>query len=307
MQYHCQNLIGLCPCRRIQVLMVLVLLASALSACSNSDAVHISSTYNALQTEYALIETTATAEKSSLIRTTTAIAHLLTLIAPGTSTPTPKPSARPTLSMELPEPIPSSISLEISQVTFIVDYERIFVTALVTNHSSAAVLMSQYQVSLYDVNGKLIQASTGMLDYIPANETVALADILLTPRKTQYAPEYNGVDQLIVQISRGVLAKLTSEEESAVGRLSILEAIYFDSDYFPKVTGVVASESDFDLVDIPVVAILYDENDAVVGGGYSYISFIAAHGESPVEIGVIKTGKPDHVQLMPRISISSFE
>ena len=288
--------------RRTYYLILFFSFTGFMYACSYIERPEPFSSPDTFRTEYAALEGRATAEKSSFLLTTTALTHMLTVFAPPTSTPIPKSTSQPTQSQT-----PPTINLEISQESFIVDYERILVVALVANHSTDAVIMSQYQISLFDSNEKLIQASTGLLDYIPAGETIALTGMLLTPRKTQYSPEYHKIAKIQIQISGGQLSALEINSEKSIGSLSTQEATYFNSDYFPKVSGVISSDSDFDLVDIPVAAILYDEKNIIIGGGFSYIPFIIAHGEAPVEIGVVISGKPDRVELLPRFSISSFD
>jgi hypothetical protein len=295
------------PSDRAHLFFLFFILLCMMQGCSNVANTEISSTTVALQTEIASLKATATAGYSSMKDTATAFSIILTGIATHTCTPAPNPTIATVQSRTPPSTVPTAINLEIIQKTFIVDYERILVIALITNHTPNAVLMSQYQISLFDVNDKLIQASTGILDYIPAEQTIALADILLTPRKTQYAPEYNGIAAIKIQIAGGVPSEQGSEEITPKGKLSTLDATYFESDYFPKVTGNIASEYDLDLFDIPVVAVLFDEEDIIVGGGFAYIPFIPANGHAPVEIGVIRSGKPDRVELLPRLSVYSFD
>ena len=295
------------PSIRAPLFFLFTILLSLVQGCSNVAPTENASTAVVLQTEYASLKATATAGYSSMKGTATAFSIILTDIAAHTSTPVPKPTLPIVQSRTPSSNAPTAINLKIIQEAFIVDYERILVIALITNHAPNPVLMSQYQISLFDVNDKLIQASTGILDYIPAKQTIALADILLTPRKTQYAPEYNGIAAINIQIAGGVPSEQGSEEIISMGKLSTLDSTYFESDYFPKVTGNIASEYDFDLIDIPVVAVLFDEENIIVGGGFSYIPFIPADGQAPVEIGVIRSGIPDRVELMPRLSVYSFD
>jgi hypothetical protein len=285
---------------------LIILLLGISTACSPPPTPSSTSFDNPIETQHAALAQSATAEKSGIEQTAIAFASTLTSVSPGTPLPTKTSTAAPTQSTSPTATEQPDIELEILETVYYVDYERILVLALIANHTPAALLGSQYQLALYDEKGTVIQASTGIIDFIPAGETIALADVLLTPRKTQYAPEYHGVAGVDLQITGSILTDHTIEDLAAGGTLAASDAVFFASDYFPKVTGTISSGYSVDLVDIPVIALLYDKDDAIVGGGFTYIPFIPAGKQSPVEIGVIATGKTERVELIPRLSIYSI-
>jgi hypothetical protein len=59
---------------------------------------------------------------------------------------------------------------------------------------------------------------------------------------------------------------------------------------------------DKDVIDVQAAAIAFDQQDRVVGGGYGFLSFIPAFGQSPVSVGLIVSGQPAKVEIFPGAS-----
>jgi hypothetical protein len=55
---------------------------------------------------------------------------------------------------------------------------------------------------------------------------------------------------------------------------------------FPKVHGRIVNPADRDLTQVKVAAVLYDEADAIVGGGMTYVEFVPAQGKAAVSVRV---------------------
>jgi hypothetical protein len=59
---------------------------------------------------------------------------------------------------------------------------------------------------------------------------------------------------------------------------------------------------DKDITDLQVAAIAFDQQDRVIGGGYGFLSFVPAYGQSPVSVGMIVSGQPAKVEIFPGAS-----
>ena len=63
------------------------------------------------------------------------------------------------------------------------------------------------------------------------------------------------------------------------------------------VTGEILNPYEQALEDIWVTAVAYDEMGQIVGGGFTWLDFIPANGESAVEVRVTSAGKPVSAEL----------
>ncbi len=77
---------------------------------------------------------------------------------------------------------------------------------------------------------------------------------------------------------------------------------YLADEFSPTVTGEVLNPFDWDLEDVRVWAILYDEDDNIIGSGYDYVEFIPANGKAATEIYVDGRPNPARIELYPAVS-----
>ena len=77
---------------------------------------------------------------------------------------------------------------------------------------------------------------------------------------------------------------------------------YLADEFSPTVTGEVLNPFSWDLEDIRVWAILYDEDDKIIGSGYDFVEFIPANGSAATEIYVDGRPDPARVELYPAVS-----
>ena len=85
--------------------------------------------------------------------------------------------------------------------------------------------------------------------------------------------------------------------------LFLTENVNFIYDpFFPKVTGLVKNMLEKDVEDLKVNAVLYDAQNNIIGGGYSYLDYIPAGGLSAVDVSVETGSVVDHVELYATMS-----
>lgn len=166
------------------------------------------------------------------------------------------------------------------------------ITFLVKNASPDKVLeRSQYQVAIYDEAGSVLGTDSGYISLIFPQETVAQsADIMIPDGKTPARFE--------VQLSDGSPAITDLGQNPLTGE----QANFLHDAYFPKVTGIVKNSLDQQIKDVEVVAITYDQDGNVIGGGFTFLDFVPANGTSAVEINVGVSGTPAKMEIYPTFS-----
>ena len=156
---------------------------------------------------------------------------------------------------------------------------------------------TQYQVSAFDADGNVLVAGEGYLgDVYPGEQSAGYEGLLV--------PEGKVVDHVEVNLSPG--DKVASELDAsplASGRL-----VYWPSEYFPKLSGVISNTHTLSVHNLDVTAVAYDESGEIVGGGEGMLYFIPEKGVSPVNFSLDFGGSPVRFELYPALnSMSSFE
>lgn len=175
---------------------------------------------------------------------------------------------------------------------FGVKRQTVSVGFLVENtESNSAIESTRYISTAYDVDGYVLASSSGYIDVIFPNQTIAgSADLLIPSGKT--------VEKIEVLILSG-----SSEPVPSSGYpFSVENVNYVAGGYSSKVTGLVKSTLAKDVDYVKVIAIAYDENDKIIGGGFTYLDFIAANGESAVDVSITTGTTPARIELYPTFS-----
>lgn len=183
-------------------------------------------------------------------------------------------------------------TIELIDFGFGIDGSSAGVGFLMRNTSTTSAIEStRYQVTAYDLEGFVIDTDSGYIDVIYPGLTIAgYGDLSLPSGMT--------LDRVEVQLlSGGSVAPPTPDYPFST------EAVNFIAgSYSSKVTGVVKSTLAKDINDIKVYAIAYDASDKIIGGGYTYVDFVPANGQSAVEVQVTVGGAPARVELYPSFS-----
>ncbi len=157
-------------------------------------------------------------------------------------------------------------------------------------NAKLAIENSRYQVAAYDDKGRVLKTGSGYIGLLFPGQKFGIGDSLYLPDGTQ-------IDKLVVQVKSG-----KAVETSATLPFSTTKVVFKDDRYFPKVTGIVKSTHKKKLENVPVYAVAYDAKGAIMGGGFTYLNFVPANGQAPVEVQVSVDAKPSKVELFPVIS-----
>jgi hypothetical protein len=157
-------------------------------------------------------------------------------------------------------------------------------------NTDKAIENSRYQVAAYDEDGRVLEAGSGYIGLMLPGEKLSVAD-------TIYLPDDIAIKSLVVQVKTG-----TAENSKAASPLSASKVTFKDDRYSPKVTGVIKSTHKKKLENLPVYAVAYDAKGNLIGGGYTYLNFVPANGQAPIEVYVTVAAKPAKVELFAALS-----
>ncbi|MDD5368132.1 MAG: FxLYD domain-containing protein [Anaerolineaceae bacterium] len=269
--------------RRIALSLVLVMLLGVGLACSSStsndlSAAAVASTKEAGQSA-AKPATTATPQSTKNAET-----------VPTTVPTEPVPTQVPTLAPE---------ALKVSEIQgFVQDDIHLISVFMVENpNQDQAIERSEYQVAIYDEAGTVLKTDSGYLTLIlPGEKTALIAESYL--EKGQKAAKVE------IQVNSGDASSL----DLNAAPYSVDQIKFLPDNYFPKVTGVIKNGLNRNISEMRVAAVAYDKSGVIIGGGYTYLSFLPASGQAPVDISMVVKGNPDKVEIYPGLSgLSDFE
>lgn len=223
--------------------------------------------------------------------------------APATAVPQVAPTEPPLPTQQSPTaipqktatPVPEDLKLaarglgqERQQVAYAFEIEN--------PNLGFAVESSQYQIAVYDKDGTVLKSDSGYIELLLPGQKFGIAGSAYLDNADQIA------DHVEVQVKPG---EYTATEAQPGFRAD--KVTYAKGTYSSKVTGVIKSPYKQDTSEVKAYALAYDSKGALIGGGYTYINFIPAEGQAPVEISVITSGEPATVQVFASVSgLSSF-
>lgn len=205
--------------------------------------------------------------------------------------PTPTEEIKPTAT---PAEKAQSLNL-LEQQGFVQDGIQVTTIFLVENPNKGyAIENSQYQVVIYNEAGTVLKTDSGHITIVLPSEKLGVVS-------DTYLEEGQKAAKAEVQ--------LTSGDPATIGMsgspFSVNSPQFIPQDYFPKATGNISNTLKRDITNLRVTAIIYDDQGALIGGGYTYLDFLPSEGETGVEISVAVDGKPAKVELYPTVSFLS--
>lgn len=184
------------------------------------------------------------------------------------------------------------MAIELLDFGFGVDFNYAGVGFLMRNTSTSdAIDSARYQITGYDPEGYVINTDSGSAGLFYPGQTLA--------GYGEFAvPEGVTLERVEVQLLQGETATpLTPEYPFTTENVT-----FIPGSYSQKVTGIVKNAFEKDINDIRVLAIAYDAAGKIIGGGYTYVDFVPANGQSAVEVNVTIGGEPAKVELYPLFS-----
>jgi hypothetical protein len=244
-----------------------------------------------------------------------ALALSLLLAACGSRTAELRDAAVPTTAADNAKPAPSAVSepatlqattapptaprtaapereaLELEASGFGQDENELGYSFVVVNpNPTHAVTSTEYQAAFYDDAGTVIATDTGFIELLLPGQTLGLAGL-------QYVDEDVKAARLEVQLNDGVF-----EASEPLDTFSVDRVAYLDDENFPKVVAMVKSPYTKDVDDVRVAAVVYDDTGAIIGGGFTFVNFIPAGGETAIAMSITASAKPSRLELYPAIT-----
>ncbi|MHB1357336.1 MAG: FxLYD domain-containing protein [Anaerolineae bacterium] len=279
--------------RSVLVVILTIVLAISLSGC---DLIKSPQVQNALATLTAAAgskvtdapkSTTAgkatTAPKATVEGEATAestVAPKATTSSKATTAPkaTVKPKATSTPKQEIQE-------LVILEQGFGQDEQEVAYGIVVENPNDSAIIDSQFQITVFDEEGTILDTDSGYLPLILPGQVLYLASYT-------YLNENQVADTIEIVIETG---EVGDTEYNAP--LTTDKMVYQEGEYSSVVLGLVNNPFDMEVGNVNVWCVAYDADGNIIGGGQSYVSFIAAGASTGVEMYVTSEGAVDHIEV----------
>ena len=188
-------------------------------------------------------------------------------------------------------------SLEITKYGYGQDGNSIGAGFIILNpNENYGIEDSKYQVTCFSNDGIVLDTDSGYINVIYPNQIIGIASEL-------YLSETSNVDYIDVQVLNGDYVSLEQTEYFKYENIVVQ-----NSGYSPKVTGVVINPFENDITDLKINAIVYDEDDEIIGAGYTYLDFILSQSKGAVDPTVTLEGIPSNAEIYALItSLTEFE
>jgi len=163
---------------------------------------------------------------------------------------------------------------------------------LIENTSKTQAAESiRLQVTFLDEAGGIVTTETGSLPIILPAQVSAYGGTTYLQDKTK-----------TIQTMK-VQALAREWETTDVAESFTTDGVAYQANQFsPKVVGFVTSPFTKDLEQIRVTAVARNAAGNIIGGGFTYLDFVPAGGQSAVEVSVTTSEIPETVELHPELS-----
>lgn len=176
------------------------------------------------------------------------------------------------------------------------EYGTVRYTVLVENPDKDQIY--QYmpcRLAFFDDAGKILGVTSTQLDTIFPGERMGISSSMMF----SYLPDGYDIHRLefyptrpanIYDVNGLIAAGLTANP------LSADQVKIFPGDYETKITAMIHNSSDRN-VQAKVMAVLYDDKGAIIGGGENYPPVIQGKGEAAVEISIYQAVQPARAEI----------
>jgi len=185
-----------------------------------------------------------------------------------------------------------AVTLELVQQGFseVQAYDEVAFGFIVVNpDADNAVINTEYRVIVYEGDAELA-SDDGYLDYVLPGQRIGVGGSI-------FIPSGRNADSVVIALTPGEAA--APELDAGLMASNIT---YYAESVFPSATGVISTTSAEPLQDFEVFAVAYDAAGTIVGGGYTFVSFILPNGSTGVEVAVSSADEPERVELFPVVT-----
>ncbi len=158
------------------------------------------------------------------------------------------------------------------------------------DNSNYAIENSEYHITLYSGDEKVIGTAEGYIGTLLPNETLGIGG-------DAYLVNKQSVTKMVLQILDGDF--VTSE---ILPTFTSKNVNFLANDYFPKVTGQIVNPYDKQITNVKVYAIAYDKDGNVIGSGFTYLDFLPANSTAAVDVTLTISGIPAAAELYATLS-----
>lgn len=209
--------------------------------------------------------------------------------------PTPEPTKEPTPEPPTATPTPEVEPLTIVAQGFGQDRREVGFAFVIENPNPGfAFEGTQYQITALDDTGAILKADTGSIATILPGQPAGVGGSL-------FLDEGKIASSIVVQLSGS-----KSVPTDPIPGFLVSSLNYEQRDYFSKATGIIESPFNRDFSDIRVSAVLYNEADEIIGGGFTFVNFILANSSTGASVSVVSAGDVARVELYPSITSLSM-
>lgn len=212
----------------------------------------------------------------------------------GSTAPPPEPTAEPTVAPTATLE-PAAQPAQLGGLGFGQDGRSVSYGFIITNPNPGIGLEDVgYQATGKDADGVIVATDSGSIPALFPGATIGIAGDIFVEENVQ-------VESIDVQLSRG-----EAVPSEPIPNFSAETVTYIPDDYFSKVTGIIASPFSRQFDDVRVSAIAYDADDNIIGGGYTYVSFVPANGTTGVSVSVNVGGEVARAEIYPVVTFLSL-
>ncbi len=215
-----------------------------------------------------------------------------TVTAPVRPIATEAPTATEAATATTEDDPAESVTLELVQQGFseVQAYDEVAFGFIVENPDvDNAVINTEYRVAVYEGDAELA-TDDGYLDYVLPGQRVGVGGSI-------FIPSDRNAHSVVIVLTPGEAA--APELDAGLMASNIT---YYEESVFPSATGVISTTSAEPLQDFEVFAVAYDAAGAIIGGGYTFVSFIMAGRSTGVEVAVSSEEEPERVELFPVVT-----
>jgi hypothetical protein len=176
--------------------------------------------------------------------------------------------------------------LSLLQTDFVQNDQEVGYGFLIENPNQNLVAEdNEYRITVYDSAGKVILVDEGYIDRLMPGQPFGFGS-------TFFVEEGEEVESIDLQLKTGSFRRSELFPTLETGNVKIL-----GDQYSNIVTGEIVNRHDQAFEDIRVSAVVFDANDQIVGGGFTWLDDIAANDRLGVEIWINSVGEPVSVRL----------
>lgn len=235
-----------------------------------------------------------TGEPQSRVSTQATAAPAATAAAKPTDAPKPTAAPEPTAA-PTEEPTPEPEQLKVLNTGYGQKDKQLGFAFVIENpNKELAYSSSQYQVSAYGKDDTVLGTEDGYITFVFPGEKLGVAGQIFLNSEDEVA-------KIDVQVLNGKAEPFKESNGFATDK-----AKFVPDKYFSKVTGIVTSTYKKDIKQVRVSAVLYDKDDKIIGGGFTFVDFVPAGGKSAIDMSATAAGDVAKVELYPTISSLSL-